>query len=143
MPKLTNEWVSFYRGDRSTAKRYRVISYKEIVDAAINMYRTVGGVAFDYGDPIRLEELILRVRAEEEDARYGTRNDLIAFFNGEPFYYIDHFGYTHEARFASKTIAGAPLSTMIAGTEAWFHYKVTIAILSDLDIPPEIVRVSS
>lgn len=121
-------YIQLWKDDPAFALKFRVVQINYIRDAAIKMERTIGGVSFQYGAPIDMQQLAIRTRASEDDPEYGTREDLRQFYGGGYRWYVDNEGVTHKVHLLGQ-LNEKPLTTVLQGNTAWFYDTLTLVIL--------------
>jgi hypothetical protein len=113
--------------------------YKPTKDKKQNITETIqGGLDVAVGSMYEQHSYLIRLRQQEEDSNFGTKDDLDFFYSlmdpaptsGSPGLLItltDHYGATKHG-YMDGQFTPEPVTTVLEGIYAWFMVPITIRI---------------
>lgn len=142
-----NRYFTLTNSISTLSKRFRVVlgGYNPRYEKKGSVRTTLDG-KYDIaqGGVYVQHEYIIKVRQQEEDSDYGTKDDLLTFFsynqpNPPPgpsgpdtpsnrLTMVDHEGTQHTVVIHGET-SPQPLTVVLEGTTAWYNMKILFLFL--------------
>lgn len=138
----TNAYIVIADSVPVRSKRFRVVmgGYKPTKSKRQSIQETIqGGMDVAVGSIYEDHQYMIRLRHQEEDANFGTKDDLDYFYSlndpaptgGSPGIQLtltDHYGATKYGYMVGD-FTPEPVTTIIEGIYAWFMVPITIRLL--------------
>ena len=130
----TNKYIILANSNNSVSKRFSVVQMAPVLERSDDIQRTLSGTLDKSAGVITaLYQYVLRIRADETDAQYGSKSDLEYLFllnnpqtvPSDVIILTDHYGITHNCIFAGN-LAPENVTTVLEGPNAIFLVKITL-----------------
>ena len=146
---MANRYFTLANSTNTLIKRFRVLQsgYNPVIEKKGSVKTTLDGKwDISQGGIYTRHEYIIKVRFEEDDINFGTKDELLIFFKynqpnpppGTPSNRLtltDHFGASWLVATQGET-SPIPLGCMIDGIFAWYNMKLMFIFLQSLDGGP-------
>ncbi len=135
---MSNEYIQIYTPTESNSYKFGAIAgqWSRIFDKAITIARTIGGgLDIAMGSVYQTDQMVIKVRADEDRAGYGTRQNLEDLYKynrpgANVLRVTDHYGNTLYTKFTGR-FNQRSITTTIEGDQAWYHIPIELTILPD------------